>query len=81
MKPYYAGSVDYDNDQGEWEDAVFTAFELKDLCDKMRDFMKRRKNSDVFFGAYIDASGKERDITSKVKNQIKKEGNHVTSRV
>jgi hypothetical protein len=81
MKPYYAGSVDYDNDQGEWEDAVFTAFEFKDLCDKMREFMKRRKNSDVFFGAYIDASGKEKDITSKVKNQIKKEGNHVTNRV
>jgi Trm5-related predicted tRNA methylase len=43
--------------------------------------MKRRKNSDVFFGAYIDASGKEKDITSKVKHQIKKEGNHVTNRV
>lgn len=70
MTPYYAGSIDYDNDQGEWEDCVFTAYELEDLCDKMRDFMKRRKNSSVFFGAYIDAQGNEKDITSKIKEVI-----------
>tara|TARA_R100000655_G_C2911562_1_gene180668 strand:+ start:46 stop:276 length:231 start_codon:yes stop_codon:yes gene_type:complete len=76
MKAHYAGSVDYDNDQGEWEDAVFTAFKLNDLCDKMREFMGRRKNSDVFFGAYIDQNGVEKDITSKVREVI-----NATSRV
>ena len=70
MKAHYAGSVDYDNDQGEWEDVVFTAPRLEDLCDKMRDFMKRRKNSDVVFGAYIDMNGVEKDITSKLKEGI-----------
>jgi hypothetical protein len=68
--PYYAGSIDFDNDEGEWQDCVFTAYELDDLCDKMRDFMKVRKNSSVFFGAYIDAQGNEKDITSKVKEVI-----------
>lgn len=70
MTNYYAGSVDYDNDQGEWEDVVFTAPRLEDLCDKMREFMERRKNSDVFFGAYIDMNGVEKDITSKVREVI-----------
>ena len=75
MTPYYAGSIDYDNDQGEWEDCVFTAYELEDLCDKMRDFMKRRKNSSVVFGADINEKGDEKDITSKIKEVI-----NVTSR-
>ena len=70
MIPDYAGSIDFDNDDGEWQDCVFTAYELEDLCDKMRDFMKRRKNSSVFFGAYINEKGDEKDITSKVKEVI-----------
>ena len=70
MDRHYAGSISYDNDQGEWEDAMFMAFSFDDLCKDMKAFMKRRKNSEVHFAAYIDKWGKENDITIKVKDKI-----------
>ena len=67
---HYAGSVDFDNEKGEWQDATFTAPSLDILCEKMLKFMKRRKNSDVFFAAYVNINGKEKDITSIVKERV-----------
>jgi len=33
-------------------------------------FMKRRKNSEVFFACLVNESGKELDLTSKIKELI-----------
>ena len=70
MERHYAGSIAYDNDHDEWEDAMFMAFSLDDLCKDMKAFMKRRKNTEVHFASYIDKSGKEHDITMKVREKI-----------
>jgi len=70
MERHYAGSVAYDNEHDEWEDAQFMAFSIEDLCKDMKAFMGRRKNTEVFFAAYIDGQGKENDITNKVKELI-----------
>ena len=70
MDRHYAGSVAYDNEHDEWEDAQFMAFSIEDLCKDMKAFMGRRKNAEVFFAAYIDGQGKETDITNKVKELI-----------
>ena len=32
---HYAGSISYDNDQGEWEDWIVTAMDYKTLIEKM----------------------------------------------
>jgi hypothetical protein len=70
MERHYAGSVAYDNEHDEWEDAMFMAFSMEDLCKDMKAFMKRRKNAEVHFAAYIDGQGKENDITDKIKEMI-----------
>lgn len=67
---HYAGSVAYDNEVDEWEDAMFMAFSMEDLCKDMKAFMERRKNAEVHFAAYIDGQGKENDITDKIKEMI-----------
>ena len=70
MKAHYAGSIDFDNDHGEWQDIVVQAPTYTDLCEKMKTLLERKKNSDVFFAAFIDDSGKEKDITSRVRGDI-----------
>ena len=70
MERHYAGSISYDNDEGEWEDAMFMAFSIEDLCKDMKAFMRRRKNSEVHFASYVDKWGKEHDITNDVKERI-----------
>ena len=67
---HYAGSVAYDNEHDEWEDAMFMAFSMEDLRKDMKAFMKRRTNAEVHFAAYIDGQGKENDITDKIKEMI-----------
>lgn len=70
MKAHYAGSIAYDNERDEWEDALFMAFSFEDLCKDMKAFMGRRKNSEVFFACFKDRFGKEHDITQKVKERV-----------
>ena len=70
MERHYAGSIAYDNEHDEWEDATFMAFSFNDLCNDMKVFMERRKNSEVHFAAYIDKEGREHDITMKVREEI-----------
>ena len=67
---HYAGSVAYDNELGEWEDHVIKADDLDELAREMRSFMKRRKNSEVFFACLVSESGKELDLTHKIKELI-----------
>ena len=66
MKDHYAGSVAFDNDYGEWCDHVITRPDYKDLVEDMKEFMSRRRNSEVFFAAHI-VNGVENDITEKVR--------------
>tara|TARA_R100000234_G_C4981779_1_gene171274 strand:- start:289 stop:504 length:216 start_codon:yes stop_codon:yes gene_type:complete len=70
MKPHYAGSIAFDNEQGEWEDRLMMAYDFDDLCKDMKSFTSRRKNSEVHFAAYVDRNGREHDITQKVKEVI-----------
>ena len=67
MNAHYAGSIAYDNEHDEWEDHVLKANDIEELLRDMKAFMKRRKNAEVFFAAFINKRGKESDITDKVK--------------
>ena len=67
---HYAGSVAFDNELGEWEDHVIKADDLDELAREMRSFMKRRKNSEVFFACLVSESGQELDLTSKIKELV-----------
>ena len=69
MKAHYTGSVAFDNYNDVWQDEVVIAFSIKELCEDMKELMSRRKNSEVFFAAYVDQDGKETDITLKVREQ------------
>ena len=67
MKPHYAGSIAFDNAQDVWQDEVVMAFDYEDFLKDMKAKMERRHNSEVFFAAFVDADGKENDITKKVR--------------
>jgi hypothetical protein len=66
VKDHFAGSISFDNDDGEWQDHVITRPEYKDLITDMKQFMRKRRNSEVFF-AVVVRDGKEIDITERVR--------------
>ena len=39
---HYAGSISFDNDQGEWQDQIVTAFEYDTLVEKITSEMTKR---------------------------------------
>jgi len=66
----YAGSVDYDNDQGEWVDTLVERDTKIELLVEMKRLLRTRRNSSVFFAVEID-DGKERDITEEVRDDLR----------
>ena len=62
----YAGSVDYDNDQGEWVDTLVERDTKIEFIIEMKRLLRTRRNSSVFFAVEIN-HGKERDITEEVR--------------
>tara|TARA_R110002020_G_scaffold363353_1_gene575651 strand:+ start:321 stop:530 length:210 start_codon:yes stop_codon:yes gene_type:complete len=66
---HYAGSISFDNDQGEWQDQIVTAFEYDTLVEKMTRVMSMRKNAEVHF-AVLKMGKKEFDLTEKVKSAV-----------
>mgnify|MGYP001262596030 FL=1 len=66
----YAGSVDYDNDQGEWVDTLVERDTKIELLVEMKRLLRNRRNSSVFFAVEID-DGKERDITEEVRDDLR----------
>ena len=66
----YAGSVDYDNDQGEWVDTLVERNTKIELLVEMKRLLRTRRNSSVFFAVEID-DGKERDITEEVRDDLR----------
>ena len=67
MKDHYAGSIAFDNHMDVWEDKTMIAFSFDELVEDMKEVMTRRRNSEVFFAAFIDKDGREHDITLKVR--------------
>jgi len=67
MKPHYTGSIAFDNHLDKWADELVMAFDYNDFVKDMSAKMERRKNSEVFFAAFIDKDGREHDITLKVR--------------
>jgi len=66
LKIKYAGSIDYDDENGEWSDDIIWGSNYKEFIEDMKEHMTKRKNSSVFFAAkYVN--DRERDITSQVK--------------
>ena len=65
---HYAGSISFDNDQGEWEDWIVTAMDYKTLVEKMIRAKSMRKNAEVHF-AVLKMGKKEFDITEKVRSE------------
>ena len=45
----YAGSVDYDNDQGEWVDTLVERDTKIEFIIEMKRLLRTRRNSSVFF--------------------------------
>ena len=70
MKSHYAGSIAYDNEHEEWEDALVLAFSFDELVQDMKELMTQRKNSEVHFACYKDKNVKEHYITQKVREEI-----------
>ena len=66
---HYAGSISFDNDQGEWQDQIVTAFEYDTLVEKMTRVMSMRKNAEVHF-AVLKMGKKEFELTEKVKSAV-----------
>ena len=66
---HYAGSISFDNDQGEWEEWFVQAMDYKTLVEKMTKVMSIRKNAEVHF-AVLKMGKKELDITEDVKRAI-----------
>ena len=66
---HYAGSISFDNDQGEWQDQIVTAFEYDTLVEKMTRVMSMRKNAEVHF-AVLKMGKKEFDLTEKVRSAV-----------
>ncbi len=66
---HYAGSIAYDNEDGEMVDTVLTAMDYKTLVEKLTEFKARRENSEVFF-ACLKMGKKEIDLTERVKNDV-----------
>ncbi len=63
----YAGSIDYDDHNGDWADDIILGDDYKEFIQDMKDRMKIRKNSSVFFAAKYTKYGTEKDITGQVK--------------
>ena len=65
---HYAGSISFDNDQGEWQDQIVTAFEYDTLVEKMTRVMSMRKNAEVHF-AVLKMGKKEFDIKENLRSE------------
>tara|TARA_R100000329_G_C7532848_1_gene187992 strand:+ start:338 stop:553 length:216 start_codon:yes stop_codon:yes gene_type:complete len=68
MKPHYAGSVAFDNAQGEWQDELVMAFEFDEFVADIKSLMEGRQHCEVFFAVFKDKNGTEHDVTQKVRD-------------
>ena len=69
MKVNYAGSVEYDNYDGEWCDQIVEAETYASFLFQIKELIKLKRNSKVFFANKI-TNGKERDITEEIINAL-----------
>lgn len=67
---HFAGSIDFDNEDKEWEDYQFTANTYKGLIFQFGYWLDRKHNSSVFFAVKVE-DDKEIDITDRVKQYFK----------
>ena len=67
---HYAGSISFDNDQGEWQDQIVTALDYKTLVEKMIDLKSKRKNAEVHFAVH-KMGKKEFDLTERMKRECR----------
>ena len=63
----YAGSIDYDDDDGDWADDIIWGTVYEEFIQDMKNHMKKRKNSSVFFAVKYTRFNTEIDITAQVK--------------
>ena len=69
MKVNYAGSVEYDNYDGEWCDQIVEAETYASFLFQIKELIKLKRNSKVFFANKI-SNGKEHDITEEIINAL-----------
>ena len=69
MKVNYAGSVEYDNYDGEWCDQIVEAETYSSFLFQIKELIKLKRNSKVFFANKI-SNGKEHDITEEIINAL-----------
>ena len=66
---HFAGSVDYDNNDGEWEDTLFRAKTYKQLVNLFTYWLSKRENAGVFFAVKV-VNGVEIDIKDRVEEHF-----------
>lgn len=69
VKVNYAGSVEYDNYDGEWCDQIVEAETYSSFLFQIKELIKLKRNSKVFFANRI-TNGKEHDITEEIINAL-----------
>tara|TARA_X000001388_G_scaffold15709_1_gene9574 strand:- start:2738 stop:2947 length:210 start_codon:yes stop_codon:yes gene_type:complete len=69
MKVNYAGSVEYDNYDGEWCDQIVEAETYSSFLFQIKELITLKRNSKVFFANRI-TNGKEHDITEEIINAL-----------
>ena len=69
MKVNYAGSVEYDNYDGEWCDQIVEAETYASFLFQIKELITLKRNSKVFFANRI-TNGKEHDITEEIINAL-----------
>ena len=69
MKVNYAGSVEYDNYDGEWCDQIVEAETYSSFLFQIKELITLKRNSKVFFANKI-TNGKEHDITEEIINAL-----------
>ena len=67
VEGHFAGSVQFDTDDGQTADSMVYGLTEKHLIENLIDLLKRRKNSEVLFAAWVDRNQKEYDITKHVR--------------
>ena len=67
---HYAGSIEYDSDQGAWTDSLVTAIDYDYFIELMKDLQKKRREGRVFFAVHM-VNGEEHDIKARVERDIR----------
>jgi len=68
---HYFGSIQYDNDQGVWEDQVFKAQSWKELIGEFKRRLPKKRAASIFCAGLKFKDGTEEDFTLDAKQEVR----------